>query len=323
MDWIKYPKIFRLGTEENEDIFTNPEQIITIEEKVDGGNGAFWREQTGSEQGKYIGDYCFASRTRPLVGGLENGQFKSCIEYTIAKWHEGAWMPKKDLIYYGEYMTSHTVQYDWKTIPRFLGFDIYNRKEERFLNRQEKELEFEFLNLQIVPLILEKKVKDLTIDKIEELLPQSAYGPVNAEGIVLKAYGLTNKWGRPCWAKIVRPEFKEQNKKLFGDPKKEKEEDRDTYAIYQTYFTPARYHKVLLKLKDEGHPMQMETMAHYPKALLQDFYEECLPEIAQKYNSINFKTLKKKIIPECVRRLKEEELKAQHQQLKKLGKVKP
>lgn len=323
MQWKKYPKIFRLGNDENEDIFNDPEQEIVIEEKVDGGNGAFWLEQEGSDQGNYINKICFASRTRPLIGGLENGQFKSCIKWVIEQHtksvEENQSAIDPDYIYYGEYMTAHTLPYDWDNTPRFIGFDILRKEDHTFLNRQEKEKEFKRLGLPIVPLVLQKKVKDLQIKDIEKLVPQSAYGPIQAEGIVLKAYGLTNRWGRPCWAKYVREQFKEENKKIFGDPKKEKAEDRDSFAIYKTYFTPTRYTKILQRLRDEGHPMQMSTMKEYPKALLEDFYEECLREIPHKYNSVNFKYLKQKIMKECARRLKEEELKVQHEQMQKLS----
>lgn len=57
------------------------------------------------------------------------------------------------------------------------------------------------------------------------------------EGIVIKNYGWKNKFGRQPWAKIVRNEFKEQNRIAFGTTEKAGEFQVEV-AIAQRYCTP-------------------------------------------------------------------------------------
>ena len=61
MTFKKYPDIERLGHDDNREILMFGEDMLFIEEKVDGGNGSFWLEEDGTH---------FGSRSRDLT--LEN-----------------------------------------------------------------------------------------------------------------------------------------------------------------------------------------------------------------------------------------------------------
>ena len=120
----KYHKIKQLGDEENKDIFLVPTDQIAIEEKVDGANFRFIIKDV-----KII----FGSRTQQLTSdeGEETNiskNFQRCVKHIL----ETVWSNIditesplfKSLIFYGENMVKHTMNYDWEKMPPFLGFDI-------------------------------------------------------------------------------------------------------------------------------------------------------------------------------------------------------
>jgi ATP-dependent RNA circularization protein (DNA/RNA ligase family) len=155
-NFITYHKIKRLGDEENKEIFTNPEDEIIIQEKIDGGNFRF-----ALLNGKLI----FGSRTQQLTNdeGEDtnlNKNFRRCVEFVRSKFVQ---CPISDLnlIFFGECCVKHTITYDWDKIPPFLGFDIYNIKEERYLDYKECYEIYTLIGLPMVPLVWKGKVKEL------------------------------------------------------------------------------------------------------------------------------------------------------------------
>lgn len=108
----KYKKIRTLGHRENENIFTVNDDKIIIQEKLDGSNFRFWRE----------GDkLIFGSRN---VNNLDknNHQFSATINYLKEKIDVDKLDP--DIIYIGEAMKKHSINYDWGNIPKFIGYDV-------------------------------------------------------------------------------------------------------------------------------------------------------------------------------------------------------
>jgi len=64
----KYPKIYRLGSEEVQEILEYPEDPICVEEKVDGGNGMFWLDDGVLYEG---------SRNRNLTSDKDEKTFRA------------------------------------------------------------------------------------------------------------------------------------------------------------------------------------------------------------------------------------------------------
>ena len=93
-------------------------------------------------------------------------------------------------IFYGEGCFKHSLDYDWTKIPPFLGFDIYDIENQKFLRNYD--MLFAAMNLPVVPLVMVCKVSELP--KIDDnLVPESRYAPPSAqdkqaEGIVIKSY---------------------------------------------------------------------------------------------------------------------------------------
>lgn len=75
-EFLKYPKIFTIGNEENEGIFSDPDDIIVGEEKIDGANTRFM-----VLDGKII----FGSHNRQIENPDEDKFFKRFTDYIKKK----------------------------------------------------------------------------------------------------------------------------------------------------------------------------------------------------------------------------------------------
>ncbi len=65
---------------------------------------------------------------------------------------------------------------------------------------------------------------------------------------MIKNYEWRNKYGRQPWAKIVRGEFKEENRRQFGTPEKEGRFQVEA-AIAEEFVTPALVEKERAKIR--------------------------------------------------------------------------
>ena len=135
MDFKKYRKIFVVGHEENKEIFKDKDDEIIIEEKIDGGNFRFYI----SEEGNII----IGSRTQQLTSNdgedtNMNKMFRRCSDFVREKLSDKELDKYKGMIFYGENCVKHTLDYNWETIPPFLGFDIKTNEEgsKYFINNE-------------------------------------------------------------------------------------------------------------------------------------------------------------------------------------------
>ena len=294
--FFKYPKIERLGSDENKDILLFDEDIVVVEEKVDGGNGAFWLSEDGTvfEQ----------SRNRNLITDEDEKTFCKQRGFLREKLKEKELNP--DYIYYLEWMQRHTICYI--TAPDVIGFDIMlkhsmNNETGLFLGRETKEKEFERLGIENIPLLFHGTVKELKKKEIETLIVKSKYYDGLVEGIVIKNYVRKNFYGRQLFAKLVRGEFKECNKAVFGNVRNK---NSDTARIYEEYFTIARIKKMMNYLTiEEGLPLELSLMAHLPTRVIKDVLKEEFSGIYEKYKFIDFKELKNRVMKVCLAEIRE------------------
>jgi len=164
----KYDKIRQLGHQENQDIFIDPDDEIVIQEKIDGANFRF----------AFNGDkIIFGSRTQQLTSdeGEETNiakNFRRCCEF-VAKQTSDLGLRKKygGLIFFGECCVKHSLNYNWDTIPPFLGFDIYHIATGRYYNQEDVKRIYDELQLEMVPEVWVGKVKDLPkfLEKAKDL----------------------------------------------------------------------------------------------------------------------------------------------------------
>jgi hypothetical protein len=291
VDMIKYTDIERLGSEENESIFVYPEDELIIEEKIDGGNSSFFIED---------GLIHMCSRNRDLTTDRDEKTFSNQRKYLYHILNGKELNP--DYIYYGEWGMKHTLTYD--SLPGFVGFDIrvktsIDGKAGDFLSYDAMKKEYDRLGIEIVPLLDRIKVKDFLKKKPEEYIIKSKYGNTLMEGIVIKNYERKNVWGRQIFAKIVREEFKEQNKATFGKIKLDT--NNDAQKIVDQFATNARIRKNILKLVNEGgNSLDTKLMQYLPIQVIEDIFKEETSTILKKYKNIDTRVLKKLVSSKCL-----------------------
>ena len=301
MEFKKYDKIRILGDVENKDIFKDKKDEIIIQEKVDGANFRFYITEKGT--------IIFGSRSRQLTSneGEDTNvekNFTRCIKFIRDKWEEVRDIAPtlSHLIFYGENMIKHTMDYDWEKLPPFLGFDIYDIKKERHLDYKDVKTIFcTNLKMDMVPLIKIGKSKDI-IKVDDKFIPESKYASLSSqdrqcEGIVFKNYK------RQIMAKYVREKFKEKNKKVFGLGKKWAKTD-DEYFV-AVYCTNARIDKCLFKLIDDGKQLDMTMMGDLLNMVYKDIWEEHWNEISFSKKRIDLLNLKKLVSRRCLEVLKQ------------------
>jgi hypothetical protein len=294
----KYCDIERLGTPENEGMFNINEDTIEISEKVDGGNGSFWIDDKDNL-------IHFGSRNRDLT--LENDTKMFAGFQLQLREHLKDKKLHPDYIYYIEWMAIHTIHYT--KAPFVIGFDIRIKRsmnkegEGLFLARESREKEFERLGIENCPLIWRGTVKELKELNIRDLIPKSKYFDGYAEGIVIKNYNRKHPYNNyQLYAKLVRDEFKEDNKAIFGSVK---QKISDSSRIISTYCTDARIRKAVLQFVDNGDKLNLRLMSKVPHYIIKDIFKEEIIEIIDNYKFIDIKEIRSKIPKLCLRVINE------------------
>lgn len=275
----RYPKCRYPGEEETKGVFR--EGDVYVQEKLDGGNGRFMHERHLDEQ--------FQTEDRGLVFGSRNvvykndkdvaNNFEQCVEYVREQVDPDQVAIEEqerdgEFVFFGEYMVPHTIQdYDWENIPRFIGFDVWNERTERFMHPETARDIFHNLGLEYAPIIEVCDASDWGEGNTRFhnndgslTVPESEYGDVRAEGFMFK--NPTTE----VYAKYVREDFKEKNNKTFNstgyDPS-------GAEKLSHEYVTNARIEKQIHKLvNEEGWDYCMEMMEELPEAVIRDMAEE-------------------------------------------------
>lgn len=287
---MKYPKIHTLGSPETEGIL---DQLIVIESKVDGAN---FRCRYIPEEDKLI----FGNRSRELLYNAEYSNWRAINAYKKAfEEHKENFIP--DVVYFSESMQKHTLEY--QNIPDTIGYDIFDLKRNEFWDWKAAAKAFESIGIPFINVHYEGLAENITIDELKEYIKKSPYRKEGDEGIIIKCYTRLNSYGRPLFAKIVDPIFKEKNKEVFkGVTPKIK---TDNTEIINEYFTEARFIKAINHFKDDNEIIDMPLMSKLFKYMSDDIISENILEISRKYNSIDFKSFNNLIAKKCAITLKE------------------
>lgn len=299
MIFEQYHKIKRLGDDDNKGILDDPNDIIYVQEKIDGGNFRFYI----TAEGKII----FGSRTQQLTsneGSDDNmaKDFRRCANYVREILKDKPLENYQGLIFYGESCHKHTITYDFEHMPPFLLFDIKILEQGKYLEQPQVQIIAETLGFTMVPLIGVFAADDEEIKQYltEDGVPKSMYSLLSAqdqqaEGVVLKNYN------KQLFAKFVRDKFKEKNAEAFGgNPKYNKVDDTDNAEIVFKYCTNQRIEKSIFKLLDEGHKLEMPLMGLLPVAVYSDIMVEEWKEIVFSKYKVDFGLMKKTVTKRCL-----------------------
>lgn len=235
MDFKKYQHIERLGTSETDGIEMGECFIFP---KIDGTNSQIWYND-GVQAG---------SRNRQLSLDYDNQGFYEWVlrQQNIRRFFKEH--PKLRL--YGEWLVPHTLKtYEDSAWSNFYVFDVM--LDNSYLSYDDYKILLEPFNISFIPAIC--KVKNPTIERLINQLEKNSYlirdGEGVGEGIVIKNYNYTNKYGRVTWAKIVRNEFK--SKHWSNDTTEVKETLEVEVRIVEKYVTTALVEKEFAKIKNE------------------------------------------------------------------------
>lgn len=259
----KYKSIVRYGKSGNE---ISARGKIVIWEKLDGANASFMRD----------GDkvVCY-SRTTQLFGGKESnlGGFYEWVQENIKA---------EDLIegyiYFGEWMNRHKIDYG-EHLKKFFMFDVYSNIIDSYQDLEVIKLEAERLGLSLAPIFYEGDY--VSEEHIQSFVGKSMLAPDGVgEGVVVKNYNYTDKFGNQLFTKIVTKAFQETN----GAKVREMKAKPDPVAQFvNDTVTEARVEKILHKLVDEGKLKEdyaIEDMNEILKALGSSVYDDVMKEEA-------------------------------------------
>lgn len=284
MTFHKYPKIKALGTEETFPVLSNPDQMIFVQEKIDGANIRFMPVGDGR--------IVFGSRTQSIGDSEQDigGNWKRCVDFILEQTKDKDLGAFAGSIFYGECCVRHSLDYDWDRIPPYLGFDILD-PVDGFVSADIARKHFDYLGLPMVPEVWSGYAKDLP-ELTEAWIPQSAYAPTQAEGVVLKNYN------NQVFAKFVTSKFKEVNKDTFGKGKKQATNDDE--RLIATYCTNPRIDKCIFSLVNEGEKLDMPLMQWLPSRVWSDIVEEHAKDILSENWNLNLRNVRKGVSKRCV-----------------------
>src|SRR3990167_6545753 len=274
MSFVAYPKIKRLGEEENDGILLG---TVYVQEKIDGANTSIWLQD---------GKISCGSRTQDLTAS-EKG-FNGFVEY--ARSHKGIFDLFKDhptWRLYGEWLVRHTIAYNETVYNHFYLFDVV-ADDGRMLGTEAVNKVADFYCLRKPELFATLEYP--TQEAIQEFVGKTTLGD-KGEGVVLKNPSYINKFGDPSYAKIVTQEFKEDNALVFGGNNKHSETYTEQYCVNE-YMTMVRVKKIMDKIQPlVDRRLGREHTARVIMTAYHDMFTEEIWGIAKKFETINFRQL--------------------------------
>lgn len=291
---IKYQHIERVGNDEVDGLLIGR---VYIQPKIDGTNGQIGLDDTSAL-------YC-ASRNTILSADNTNQGFYNYVfgPPDEEEWHVKCmylnYLAKHPMhVLYGEWLVPHTLRtYRQDAWRKFYVFDVMDKCTEKYLSFDEYKPLLEEYGIDYIPVLA--VVSNPTEDKLLEFVAANTYliagGAGCGEGIVLKNYEFVNKYGRTTWGKIVRNEFKEQGRGVFGYPEVDMTSVELKIAV--EYITIGRLVKVKEKMAETG-PWSSKRIPEYLGRVWNELIAEETWNILKQFKNpkIDFKTLNKLVI---------------------------
>ena len=252
----RYDHVERIGHDEVEGLVIGDN--IYVYTKLDGTNASIWMEQ--KEYGPVI---CCGSRNRELSEFADNLGFWHWVnkDENQEKFQKLFITMPQDWTLYGEWLVPHTLNtYRDEVWRRFWIFDVYDRSKGEYVNYDRWAHLVQDIGLDhIQPLVVMSTPSEAQLRLLTETNTDFIKDGCGAgEGIVIKNYEWRNSFGRQPWAKIVRNEFKEDNRKAFGPPERDGEFQVEA-AIAEDAVTLALVNKTRAKIETDllsSHPAE-------------------------------------------------------------------
>lgn len=235
MEQKKYNSIVRHGKTATHETVKDGSKVV-VWEKLDGANASFKLHE---------GEILCYSRNNILT---ESDGLRGFYQWVHE--HINKDLLAEGLIYYGEWLVPHKIDYG-ENFKNFFLFDVYSEKEDSYLSLHTVISWSIELNIDFAPIIYHGVVgEDFTFEDIQNNVGKSVLSvDGKGEGVVIKNYDFKYRDGSQMFTKIVTKEFQESN----GAKVKTTSQKADalTEFIGQTV-TENRVEKLLMKLVDEG-----------------------------------------------------------------------
>jgi len=184
----KFSKIKRVGHDQNQGMFDNPDDELIIKEKLDGANFRFThsRNVDGVEGPRLV----FGSRNVIYKNEKDtDSRFEHAVEHVREHVSPNDFIEHVEdgddsLTIFGEAMHEHTLDYAWDDVPSVLVFDAYSERDG-WLSWQSVRAIARRLGLETAPEVyFQRQYEDIS-ELPDEIKSEYRDGP--AEGIVVRS----------------------------------------------------------------------------------------------------------------------------------------
>lgn len=261
-------------TEANTGAFEVGDEIV-IQEKVDGSNAAIAFDD---ESGTLV---AFSRKKMLTYSSTLNG-FWNYVQ--LLDPHKFADVPYKNYIFFGEFLTPHTIKYKPEAYGKWYFYDVFDRETEKYLPQSEVKRIAEELGFIYVKTFYTGEF--ISWEHVQSFVGKSDISLDSGEGVVVKNMSKLNgeEIKQPFYLKIVAEKFSEIKKNNHIRKEKDPqslEKRAKSQEIVEQIVTENRVRKEILKMIDEGvlpskiSPQDMSTVA---KNLPRRIYDDCLKE---------------------------------------------
>jgi RNA ligase. len=233
MEQRKYMDVVRLGHKTTQGVLNEGDYIVVME-KLDGANASFRLGPDGSV-------VAFSRNTQLNEENNLRGF------YQWVKQNIDPRLLQPDVIYFGEWLVKHKLDYGDNGGQQFYLFDVFFEPTSTYAFADLVLFIARDLKLQTAPIFYAGPYKGF--DHLMSFVGKSALGE-QGEGIVVKNYDYRDPYGKQIFVKLVSEKFAEmQPQKKPRDPNQPEGQEAQ---FIKTFMTRARVEKLLLKLVDEG-----------------------------------------------------------------------
>ena len=269
----KYMDIERLKEGYNDKNWL-PNDIVVVQEKMDGSNASFQYDDVSREI------KVFSRRQELTPTNTLNGFYNWVkIKETDDKNFANIIKSHANLVFFGEWGVKNKVQYKDEYYHNFYFYDIYDVANEKYLTREEVKEFANILNLGYVNTLYVGEFKNW--DNMRQFMGKSNLALVEGEGVVVKNQTLLNAPRGEYYLKLVCDSFSEVMKVKIKAPKAANPNEATAKAIVESIVTERRVEKMLNNLRDDGilvEPIDEKQLGvvskHLPKRIWEDINKE-------------------------------------------------
>lgn len=277
----KYTDIVRLGHKSTQGVLQEGD-YITITEKIDGSNASFILDEDSP-----IGITC-GSRNLKLSDSNNLNGFYFYVAQNI-----NPSLLIENYRYFGEWLTSHKVQYKPEAYKKFYLFSIYDESVGEYLSDEIVKAESVKLGLSTPEYFYEGNY--ISFEHLLSFVGKSnlTLEPNTGEGVVVKNVNYKDRYGNQTFVKLVSESFAEiQKQKLPKDPSK-----LDVVmSLIQSVLTKPRVEKILMKKVDDGEldaNYGIEDMGKILKLITSEVFYDCMKEESDIFENQDMESVRK------------------------------